>query len=269
MNKKMLEALLTSELDEMLQDELHQGAPDGDLVRQIIWILEGREKDYPVEVTPQIQAALDKFEDHGRAERPRPTARSWVMKAAPAAAIICLLICVVPMQASAETWWERIARWTESVFEFVIDGEADAEKPEYVFQTDNPRLQEVYDAITELGVTVPVVPMWIPEGYELVACEKQTSAENANVIAVFSDEESQLVYRAYYLDIDTENKYQKDREDIIEYELCGVVHNMMHNNDLWTVAWMNGRIECVLSVKCAENTLYKIISSIYTTEDIA
>ena len=42
------------------------------------------------------------------------------------------------------------------------------EQPEYVFETDHPGLQQIYDAVVEMGVTEPVVPMWVPEGYDLV-----------------------------------------------------------------------------------------------------
>lgn len=59
----ILERRSTAELDERLQAELRREAPDGNLVREILRVLEEREKDYPAEITPQIQAAWDRFND--------------------------------------------------------------------------------------------------------------------------------------------------------------------------------------------------------------
>lgn len=76
-----------------------------------------------------------------------------------------------------------------------------------------------------------------------------------------------MIYRAYVLDENSENQYQKDGGDVSEFESYGVMHSVVSNKDMQTVAWINGRVECMLSVECAEDTLHKIIWSIYTTED--
>lgn len=267
-NKEALENMPTPELDALLNAELRKEVPHGDRVRLILRVLEKREKDQPVEITPEIQAACEEFlnGDQRRAERPKPTARSWVIRTASVAAVVFFLICVMPMEVEAESWWERIARWTDSLFEFVSPGEVKETEPEYVFRTDNPGLQEVYDAVTELGVTVPVVPMWLPEGYELTACDSIATSKNIRIGATFSNGESEIIYRAFILNADMDNKYHKNQSDIVEYEVCGIKHNIMVNNEFLLVTWMNDNIECALSMKEQENTLRKIIWSIYLSE---
>lgn len=265
-NVNTLNQLSTQELDEILRDELRKPLVDGDKVREIIRVLEEREKANPVEMTTQAQAVLDRFQarEQRRTKRRKPTARSWVIRVLPMAAVLCLiLLAVVPQPAKAESWWERFARWTDGIFAFVNNGEADGEQPQYVFHTDNQGLQQVYDVVTGLGITQPVVPMWIPEGYELVSCVQKNTVGNMNVAAVFSNGENEVVYRAFVLNSNAENKYQKDEVNVIEYEVGGISHNMMCNVNSWTVAWMNKNVECMLSMECQENILRKTIKSIY------
>ena len=56
------------------------------------------------------------------------------------------------------------------MFAFFSPDEPTQAIEEYEFRTEHPGLQEVYDAVAGLGVTEPVVPMWIPEGYTLFMC---------------------------------------------------------------------------------------------------
>lgn len=268
MNKEKLENMPTSELDEILNAELRKDIPDADLVRMILRVLEEREKDVPVEITPEIQAAWNRYnqKDQRRAERPAPRARSWVIRTASMAAIICLLICVIPMEAEAESWWERVARWTDSFFEFVSPEEAEETEPEYVFQTDNPGLQEVYDAVTELGVTVPVVPMWLPDGAELRECKEIRESGKVGVRACFQASESTIVLKYDMYNTDANFQLQKDDSSVIKYESSGVAFNLTKNNDKWVVAWTKGNNECSVTMKCDESTIYKVIESIHTGE---
>ena len=73
---------------------------------------------------------------------------------------ITLLFALLPTQANAETWWERLARWSDDFFSFFNPNESEMTEDVYIFQTDNEGLQQVYDKVVELGITEPVVPMW-------------------------------------------------------------------------------------------------------------
>lgn len=266
----ILERRSTAELDERLQAELRREAPDGNLVREILRVLEEREKDYPAEITPQIQAAWDRFNDQGRTERPRPTARNWVRRTvsiAASAAILCIvLLGVIPQSVQAETWWEKLFDISDSVFQFFNSAEQNEVHADYVFKTDNPGLQEVYDAVVELGVTEPVVPMWLPEGYELVECTTRDSRARKSVCAVFAAPDEKLVYELKFYDNNVWHEYQKDESAIVEYEKNGTVHKMMGNNDQMVAVWEKDRTECFLSTQCGEEIFYKIINSIYSSE---
>ena len=263
----MIEQMSTEQLDEMLLQELEKEAVDESAVRLIMEVLEKRDQDIPVEINPQIAAAWEKYQTHAPIPHSQKSFfRSWPVRIAVAIALIITLALVVPQSAEAEGFWERLSRWTESIFEFFAPGEEPVDE-EYVFQTDNPGLQQVYDAAISLGITDPVVPMWLPDGYELVECKVNESYSKAFVHAWFSKGESVIALDIAIRNTDSPRQYSKDEADAKTFEKGGVVHSILRNNDRWTAAWVKDRLECAIYIDCQEETLYKILKSIYTMED--
>lgn len=267
MNQKKLESLPTPELDKLLQAELQKDTPKGMYVRSILRVLEEREKDYPAEITPQIQAAWEKFtkEDQRRAERPKPTARNWVFRAAAALAAVVILVSglmVIPMEAKADTWWEKFWSWTDGFFSSINFGDKDFRGAEYVFETDNEGLQEVYDAVTELGVTAPVVPMWLPEGYTLDKLEVSNLQAKSVACASFIEGSNSIIFQAEVFERGALRRYQKDETNVIEREINEMTYNLMRNQNRWVAVWTNKNVECSLSADCGEEDFYEILNSI-------
>ena len=268
--RELLEKLPTDQLDRMLQEELEKEKPDGNAVRMILRVLREREKDMPVEITPGIQEAWEKYQrniaslDDGRKKRRVP---GWVIRLGSVAAILALVLFVVPQEAEAGSLFEKLARWTDSVVDFFSPEKANDNLLEYEFASDNPGLQQVYEAVKELGVTVPVVPTWLPEGYELVELKKVNTSQKKNVAANFSNTESGLIYKIDIFDEDISHEYHRDETAFDSYQVFGVNHTVFRNNNRWVVIWFRDNIECSLSVDCPENTLYEILDSIYVTED--
>ena len=264
--QSMLEQMETYQLDEMLRAELQKEQPDAHAVQMILAVLEEREKDYPVEVDNGIEQAWEEYIGK-TTEVPKRSKRKLLLKAASFAVILAILLLSMPQQVEAESIWERLVRWTDSVFELFSPGDRSADSVEYVFQTDNPGLQQVYDAVEEMGVADPVVPMWLPAGYELVECKKTETPVNTYIFAIFSDGNRAV---GFMIDIYSENlsrKYYKDESEIQTYEKNGVIHNIIRNNDMWFAVWSNKNIECSITIDCQEDSLYKILRSIYMMED--
>lgn len=262
----ILPQLSTQQLDKILHAELRKTPVDAENVKTILGILEAREAGQPQSLTPQILAAWNDFRSKDPALR-KPAAKSWVFKITAMAAALCIvLLAVVPQYTNAESWWDWFTSWTDSIFAFG-SGEETTTAPEYVFRTDHPGLQQVYDTVTSLGITDPIVPMWIPEEYELIVCEQDQSSKNLDVAAIFSDGTNRLVFRAFVLGADTGNQYHKDAEDLTAYESYGTTYYLAHNLDSWTVAWIKNDVECMMLADCPEDVLKKIIWSIHTMEE--
>lgn len=269
--QEMLEQLPTKQLDEMLHAELKKKPIDENAVRLIMRILEEREKDLPVEITPGIEEAWEQYQQDiaqidRKAERPRRVRARLLRAASMAAVFLVLLMAVIPQQAGAESIWEKLTRWSDSIFEFFSPGDKEIQE-EYEFQTDNPGLQQVYDAVVELGVTEPVVPMWLPEGYELTDCNVETMPNKTYIHCRFSDGDNMAVFRVNILKETATGQYQKDKEKVRQVELHGTLYNIMKNNERWVVAWIRENIECFLTIDCQEDALNKMLKSIYVMEE--
>lgn len=265
--REMIERMPTEQLDLMLQCELEKEQIDETSVRLIMDVLEARDQDTAVEINEQIEAAWAKYQTQmPMRNRKTLSFRGWPVRAAAAAAIIILMaLTVVPQNAEAEGFWERLSRWTESIFEFFAPGDATVEN-EYVFETDNPGLQQVYDTVTDLGVTDPVVPMWLPDGYELVECDVNESPTKTFVYACFSNGENNVTLDIAIRNAESPRQYSKNEENTKTREIADIVHNILHNEEWWTAVWTRDRLECAIYIDCQEETLYKILKSIYTME---
>lgn len=263
----MIEQMPTERLDEMLRYELEKEPVDEAAVRLIIDVLEERDQDNPVEINDRIEAVWEKYQAYTPVkERKRVSLRGWPMRAAAAAAVVILLaFAAMPQSAEADSFWERLSRWTESIFEFFAPGD-EAIDTAYVFKTDNPGLQQVYDTVTALGVTEPVVPMWLPDGYELAECEVSEMPTKTVVYARFKGTEGTISLDLAIRNGESPRQYSKDEENTITREISGTTHTFLHNEDWWTAVWVRGRLECAIAIDCQEETLYKILKSIYTME---
>lgn len=270
--REMFEQLSTEKLDELLDAELHRETPDENAIRMIFSILRERDKDRPREVTPQIQTAWekyqDKMEDLDRKENRSRQIRNWVVRATSIAAVlVVLLMVVVPKQADAESFWEVLQRWTAEIVEFFSPADNEHRLAEYKFVTDNPGLQQVYDAVVELGVTDPVVPMWLPEVGEAIECKTVTTPVSTGIYAALPHGDGFVMYKLNIYNTEVAHTYHGDGTEIIEYIQDETTFNIMRNNEAWVVFWTKDNIECSIAVDCQEDDLYKILKSIYTMED--
>ena len=259
-----LKEMSSEQLSRLIQEETEKEAPNDELVLMALDILEDREKESTIELGPKGKAAWKKYQlkVHSRG---RNTVQIWkpIMQAASVVLVITLLFALLPTQANAETWWERLARWTDDFFSFFNPTTSEFSINEYVFQTDNEGLQQVYDTLVELGITEPIVPMWLPEGYQLVDLFRENMPTESALFALFSNGESEAVFHFRIISIDKPYQYHKDDTDVQIYEKYGTVYNVMKNNRKWSVIWTNTNIECSIFIVCQEEILYEIIESIY------
>ena len=263
----VIEQMSTEQLDEMLQHELEKESVDESAVHLIMEVLEKRDQDIPVEINPQIAAAWEKYQTRASVQsRVKFSFRSWPVRIAAAVAVVIALALAMPQSAEAEGFWERLSRWTDSIFEFFAPGD-EMVAQEYVFETDNPGLQQVYDAVTALGITDPVVPMWLPEGYELLQCEVTETPSKSFVHSRFENGKNIIILDLGIRDAKSPRQYSKDEENAKIREIADIEHTILHNEDWWTAAWSRDRLECAIAIDCHEETLYKILKSIYTMED--
>lgn len=257
-----LEAMSAQQLRTLLHTETARDVPDDDLVISILHILEQREPDVPDTGSAREKAAWKQFRKRIRARR-KPSIVSNVLKAASVVLVLCVLFALVPQQAEADSWWQRLTKWTDEFFGFFREEEAAFRLEDYEFKTDNPGLQQVYDAVVEMGVTIPAVPMWLPEGYELAECTTEVTPRKSYTHARFAKEDKECVLQINILNAEDTKYYYKDEVPVKEHEDYGTVHSIMENEGKWIVSWSGDNIECAFTIDCSEDVLYEIIESIY------
>lgn len=258
----LLERLSTEQLDEMLQTELQKETVDENAIRVILRVLREREAEMPVEVDEAAEQAWAKYSAPSVSQYPAKK-WGWAWRAATVAVVLGAMLLIAPTTANAERIQDILTRWTESVLEFFDPSDKDTNSVEYEFKTDKPGLQQVYDAVVELGVTDPVVPMWIPEGFELEEIEEGKTSQKDSIVAYFTNGQDSLIIEFDVYQDRIARTYQKDEQNVETFEYAGIEHKTIKNYELWTVIWSRDFVECFIAIDCQEDTLLKILRSIY------
>ena len=263
-----LEQLSTQQLDHMLQAKLQKEDADPTEVRAILKVLEEREKNMPTQMDDVDQLAWQKYQSRVKEDSDKPIKKQkWILRAACIAAVLCVLSVAVSYNVEAESFWGRIVRWTDSILEIFSPEAPSSEEEVYSFRTNHPGLQQVYDAVTGLGVTEPVVPMWLPEGYELVFCQEINTKNKTTLMAGFQNDEKMISYNVAVYSEGVANQYQKDEAEKKVVDIDSVSHYIVRNYDFWVAVWTKENIECSISIDCQEDELYKVLRSIYDKEE--
>ncbi len=260
----LLKEMSSEQLSRLIQEETAKESPNDDLVLRALDILEDREKEAPVKLGPKGTAAWKKYQSKALS-RQRKTVLNWnpLMKVASVLLVITMLFALLPTQVNAETWWERLARWTDNFFSFFNPNTTEAQIDEYVFRTDNEGLQKVYDAVAQLGIVEPVIPMWLPENYYLSECTVLSSPASEYLYARFSNSIDEIVIQVNIYKLNKSNAYYKNENDVKSIERYGTTYNIMRNTNNWVIIWAIDNIECSIFIDCQEEILYEIIESIY------
>ena len=265
--REELEQSSSRELETLLQQELQAETPDGEKIRELLKILEERHHQNPDQITISGADAWEKYKLGKTANKKGQNRhnRFGLRIAAALAVVFTVAALALPQFASAENWLELIARWSDDFIEFFSTGNEKQE--EYVFKTDNPGLQQIYDAVTEMGVTEPVVPMWIEDGYELMEIKETTTPGKQKIYARlnYGKNEAVLVVTLYF--DEAMNQVHKGEDEPKTYEINGIIHYISQNGEKQVAVWAREKISCTLSVGCQEDTFYRILDSIYTAEE--
>lgn len=267
--RKVLDEIPTDQLKQMLDEELQKEKTDPASVKLILAVLEERHAEEPKPVSSVSEEARRRYQE--RMEElfpPEPRKRCTpLLRVASVLLVVGLLFAtVLPQKAEAETFWEMLQRLTGSVVEFLSWNELLVEES-YIYVTDDPGLQQVYDAVAELGVTEPLVPMWLPDGSELVELDSWNTPVANGVWAVFSLNGNEIFYQVNVYNGEPAHQYYRDDSHYESYELEGATYNITRNNDRWSVIWAKDNIECHITLDCQEDTLRSILKSIYVMEE--
>lgn len=239
-------------LSNRLEKELDKKEPDRDTVIQILKEVKKEESG-----EEQTDPVLERY-----GKKPQKQNRSSAWKRLAVAAAVCLLVLAsVPNVFGSESIFTMIGQWTKDIFSF-----GDPSNEEFVYHTDHPGLQELYDMVADLDLSRNVVPTWIPEDAVTKQIYTKTTPDGTLVYAGFMVDDSYIGFELYVFNELPDTEYQKDNKDAILYEIAGVKHYIITNGERWTATWIVDKAECTISAD-NEEILYKILESIYSLEE--
>ena len=267
--QEALHCLPREELRRMLTEELRKGREADDrLVRLLLRELECRGSDPKFRDDEAVEAACEKFRQETEAAS-RPRKRRW-LKAASVVLVLVLTLAILffalPSGAEAKGIQGMLSWWSDSVFQFFTPGEQ-PNTQEYVYTTDNPELQRLYDEVAKSGITEPVVPRWVPEGLVLDYLDTYNLSSDLTIFAHMEREEHFVSFSYALHSEKMALKLEKDEQNIKLWELGGREHKVLSNNGEYTVTWFADTVECTIVTDCPEEDVYRMIKSIYTSED--
>lgn len=262
-NNTDIRALSTGELKALLCRELDRKRIDHDQVQQLLTVLRERDEMGTAQIPEQIARKWQTLQQEKIVPDRNAVWRKGrrAVRIAAVLALVFTLTLMVPRALGAENVFSVLGRWTDDFFSFVAPGEPAATEQEYVFRTDNPELQQVYDAVTAVGITYPVVPTWLPEGYKLKTLQTPKESSGGIVAADLHSETGNIV-----LFCNTHpgpsGKFYKDEGDPVLFECNGVVYYIMTNAGRHLAVWSVDGIECAI-IAPDQETLYCLIRSIH------
>ncbi len=122
----------------------------------------------------------------------------------------------------------------------------------------------------DCGLTLPIAPKWMPEGFELVELIVDTNNPTSLVfVACYHRDDSVLLLTLHiFLTRDDGGHggygdFQKDEGDPIPYQVGGITHLLSTNAGRPIALWVNGPVEGSIIGDITMDELKQIINSIY------
>lgn len=291
-----LSRLSTKELEAILRaDAESPSAANDEAISYILEVIEQREHEHPSGSFPDVDSSWKEFQTiyntpEGADQSLYPDeAENNVQKTVYVqentkhrrvfrrpllvAAIIVLLIAslTIPV-AGYGNLLEMIGSWTADQFTFIAtgqhrnfnSGEVDAGK---VNISDSQVGGELRQVLQEHGITEPVVPSWLPDGFELVgevSVQEYPDFGKTEFSAAYSNEDDFYAISITQYTAPTDSCMYEKASGVPEvFASGGIEHYIIQNSDTCIAAWYVDNLECSIHTSLSISDLERAIDSIY------
>jgi hypothetical protein len=208
------------------------------------------------------KAAADDInpDSSGAAPRTRGLRRVGKTVAALIAAIIFVMAVNITSLAMGYDLLGSIASWTKDKFGFQKEAESVLTIDSASVAGDFAALQDALDAY---GVTEPIAPTWIPDGYVLETIDVVNEPEMNLFTAGYVKDGDLITVSINSLSTGSTSSFLKNDGDPVLYTSGGVQHYIMGNMDSLTAAWITGNYECAIFGYISTSEMEQMIDSIY------
>ncbi|BAL00315.1 hypothetical protein OBV_31160 [Oscillibacter valericigenes Sjm18-20] len=197
-----------------------------------------------------------------KAPQPKRAGHRFLRIITIAAAVVCL--CAVAANAFEINIFKMFAQWTQEIFQFHTE-EISSQGAEYTSGTVLDSSQTLEDALKKAGITQPVSPKWIPEGFTFVTMDAYPNIGESLYTALY---ENETKGHTIIVSVNVHQKPQasiqeKDDSQVTVYTAGKIDHYIMENNDVLTATWFADNLECSIMGEISELDMEAMINSIY------
>lgn len=269
---------ILEELDARMEEMTDQSC-DPELIRLYLDVLEEKE---PLGLELDPEASLQRFleERAGEENTPpeEPAAQAAVSRPAGlrrfrhfprtliAAAVVAVLFGLGSMAGSSRLW-ESVVHLTQGTLQIVPPGASQSGQTSAQPPLEELEFTSLQEALDAYGITEPLAPKWLPEGFESRDVIISVDPDFIRIIAVYQcrEKEIRVTVRCYNSQEGLEGFLLEKQEWLQETEYISnhVVHSIFQNVDTYSASWSRGLNVATISGDVTEEELEKIIDSIY------
>lgn len=192
--------------------------------------------------------------------KPTKRLRPWLSRLVATAAILALiLVSSVTVRAIGIDIWDIIVTWTQETFQL---RSIDSNEVNEAVEGDNREYLSLQDALDHKLITTPLVPGWIPEGYELHDLKTVESPMQMTFLAIYQNNEHIIkIQIKRHLTSDPQQIEQSDT--LIEtYQSAGNIYYIFQNIDELKAVWIIEDFECYIAGALSIEDIKDMIDSI-------
>lgn len=239
------------------------------------------EKQEPISPDFDVDASLAVFhEKHARLFEQNPPVqistaakpvhrRRWRTSLVAAIVAVVMMLCsMVTAQAFGFDVFGAIARWTKGTFNFSIIAQPSNSQENIPRPATNGDFATLQDALDAYGVLETVSPKWYPAGLNTIEISVFPRSTGITIQAEYEIEEASvsITVRQYPTVEDAAisvGAFEKDSDNVTQYESNGIIHYIMSNNSKCVVTWANNALVCSIMGDLTVDELKQMINSIY------
>lgn len=175
--------------------------------------------------------------------------------------------CVIVASALEINLFKMIAEWTQDIFQFQ-SVESSRYGIESIPETQLKEDQTLNEELAGRGYSAEVTPQWFPEGFYFSGLKVYDDLAEPMLTELYENNSNNDVI-IITVNIHQEPKasiHEKDTTNVEVFEVNGIDHYIMKNNDQITAVWFVGELECSITGEVSQDDLKTMIKSIYGSE---
>lgn len=257
------QALLDRLEAEMDKEEIE----DTDLIDAILKLLDERvpvpvSQESPEESLRKFRAQYAPILDSDNEERePRPLGRRILRVAM--VACLCVALLLVGAQACGINLIGQFLEWREETFVLRGSNRGGQMTLEEALEGEYTSLAE---AVVAYGITDPIVPTWIPEGFEIQYVRAKELSHAVDLTARYVGDSDQKIILKVYIRLDGDDSFvhaEHSDPESTPYENNGIAFVLSNNNTQHQASWVVGRCSCSINGDLTESEITHMIDSIF------